>query len=248
MRAGDDVAQVQRLWATLESAEVQQVREVEIGRSARRAPRRARLALRYARVEILPPRSRMQGQKRAQAAPRVPLWAVLVREEEAPEKEESIEWLLLSTRPLESADEAWRATEAYARRWLIERYHYVWKSGCGVEQLQLETAERLERALALYAIVAWRLLWLSYAARTDAEQPCTVALEPAQWQALYVHHRRPPPPEPPSLGVAVRWIAELGGFVGTKAQPPGVKTLWRGWRRLEDLTHGYLLARDVGNA
>lgn len=233
------------LWAAVEASPVQEVHEVEIGRTPRRAPRAAQLSLRFCALELLAPR---HARGRSQLPP-VPVWAVLVREELPPPGEEPIEWLLLSTRPVQRQAEAWQAVQAYARRWLVERFHFVLKSGCRVEELQLESASNIERALALYMIIAWRLLWLTYAAREEAEAPCTVALDEAEWKTLYLRkHRRSPPPTPPMLGEAVRWVAELGGFVGTRKQQPGVMTLWRGWRRLEDLTQGYLLARNVGNA
>ena len=73
----------------------------------------------------------------------------------------------------------------YALRWLVERYHYVLKSGCRIERLQLETAARLERALATYAVVAWRLLWLTYEARRHPEASCESVLPREQWQVLH---------------------------------------------------------------
>lgn len=234
-----------RLWAALEASAVRGEREIEVGRTPRRAPRTARLRVRFCALALLPPRHARQRNQ----LPAVPVWAVRVREADPPEAEAPIEWLLLSTRRVETPEEAWRCVEAYTRRWLVERFHYVLKSGCQVEELQLQSASRIERALALYSIVAWRLLWLTYAARIDAGAPCSVALEETEWKALYVHkHRRPPPETPPPLGEAMRWVAELGGFVGSRRQVPGVKTLWRGWRRLEDFTHGFLLAQHVGNA
>jgi hypothetical protein len=127
---------------------------------------------------------------------------------------------------------------------LIERYHFVLKSGCRVEALQLETAERLERAIATYGIVAWRLLWLTYAARLMPTAPCDVALQPAEWQALYctVHATATPPAVPPPLSDAIQWIAQLGGFLGrTQDGPPGVRVIWRGWQRLQDIAATWAL-------
>lgn len=237
--------EAERLWAAVEASPVQGLREVEVGRTPKRTPRTALLSLRFCALELLAPR---HARGRSQLTP-VSVWAIQVREDPAPAGEQAIEWLLLSTRPVQSPADAWQAVQAYARRWLVERFHFVLKNGCKVEELQLESAPRLERALALYAIVSWRLLWLTYAARQEADAPCTVALEEAEWKTLYLRkHHRPPPQTPPTLGEAVRWIAELGGFIGTRKQQPGVMTLWRGWRRLEDLTQGFLLARDVGNA
>jgi hypothetical protein len=129
---------------------------------------------------------------------------------------------------------------------LIERYHYVLKSGCQLEELQLASGTQLERALATYSIVAWRLLWLTYEARVRPEQPCTVALDDDEWQALAAAHtkRVVPRATPPSLREAVRWLGQLGGFLARKGDgEPGVKTLWQGMQRLHDLTTMWRLTR-----
>ncbi len=141
--------------------------------------------------------------------------------------------------------------------WDIERYHYVLKSGCRIERLQLETAERLDRALATYAVVAWRLLWLTYEARRDPEGSCESVLPREAWQVMHrvVHRTKAVPASAPGLREAVRQVARLGGFLARKGDgEPGVKTIWRGLRRLEDLVLGRKLSRenpaqeDVGNA
>jgi hypothetical protein len=229
------------LWEAVAAAPVREVVPVAVGRRADRPPREAVLTLRWTPVTLLPPRHHPQ---RATLAP-VPVMAILADEPRPPAGEAAIRWLLLTTLPVTSGADALDCVRAYALRWLVERYHYVLKSGCRIEALQLRATDRVERALALYAIVAWRLLWLTYLARREAEQPCTVALSPAEWQVLY-RTRYPTaalPTRPPPLGQAVRWIARLGGFLDRAGDgEPGVKVLWRGLRRLEDLTAGWQLA------
>jgi hypothetical protein len=148
-------------------------------------------------------------------------------------------------------EEAVECARMYGHRWKVERYHYVLKSGCEIEDLQLETADRLERALALYSIVATRLLWLSYGSRSEPDAPCTVALEEEEWRVLTVMSGKKDLRQPPKLRDAVHMIARLGGFVGRKLDgEPGVKTLWYGWRRLQDFVLASRLltrTRDVGN-
>lgn len=131
------------------------------------------------------------------------------------------------------------------------------KSGCRVEALQLGTAARLERALATYCVVAWRLLWLAYQARERPDAPCDGVLTAHEWQALWCAlHRTPIPPDhPPSLRAAVRMLARLGGFLGRGHDgEPGVTTLWRGLRRLDDIAATFALFQAdplptvVGNA
>ena len=120
------------------------------------------------------------------------------------------------------------------------------KSGCRIERLQLETAERLKRALATYCVVAWRLLWLTSQTREYPEQSCESVFEPHEWQALQATITKNPEvsDQPPTLQKAVRWVAKLGGFLArTSDGEPGVQTIWRGLRRLEDLASMWLLLR-----
>ncbi len=128
--------------------------------------------------------------------------------------------------------------------WLIERYHYVLKSGCRLEQLELETADRIHRALATYTIVAWRLLWITYLARYHPDTPADTVLETHEWQALYCTIQQTPllPDTPPSWKTCLRWIAQLGGFLGRKHDgEPSVKTIWQGLRRLHDISQTWRL-------
>jgi hypothetical protein len=187
----------------------------------------------------------------------LPLQVVLAEEETPPAGVKAVKWLLFTTLPVTCLAEAQTTVRRYSKRWLIERYHLVLKSGCRLESLQLETGERLQRALATYCLVAWRLLWLTYEARRDPERPCDQVLEPSEWQGLYatIHRTTQIPERPPTLQQAVRWIAQLGGFLGRRRDgSPGVQTLWKGWRHLHDiaatweLTHPTPSPRLVGNA
>ena len=227
------------LWEALESAPVSGTLEIELGRSRERAARPASLEVRFRAVVLEVPR---HAKQRAEKAP-VPVWAVRVREVEVPTGEEAVEWLLLSTREVSTHAQALRLVEAYTQRWKVERFHYVLKSGCQVEALQLESREGLERALVLYSIVAWRLLCLTYLAREEPEAPCTRLLSEVEWKVLYLRTQRDRvlPAGPPSLREAVLRLGRLGGYMGSNSKPPGVKTLWRGLRRLEDLVEGALL-------
>ncbi len=224
----------QYLKAAMAEAPLAGTTTVEVRAKAGSPPRRATLSVRYQPLSILPPRNR---RGRAQLSP-ITVKVIWAHEEYPPEGTEPISWLLITTLNVTSFEQACQCLRWYALRWLIERFHYVLKSGCRLEQLQLETGERIQRAKATYVIVAWRLLWLTYEARVNPEQSCEVALEPFEWQALYchVHQSTKPPTQPPSLQQTVFWISRLGGFLARRHDgPPGVKTLWRGLRRLHDI-------------
>jgi hypothetical protein len=237
-----------RLWATVEAAPVAERFALCVTDAKSQTPRDAVIEVRFGVVELQPPK---HGEHAPDLAP-VTITAVLAREVEAPEEVRAVEWLLLTTLTVATPEEARRIVSHYGLRWLIERYHYVLKSGCKIEESQLRDVERLERLLALYSFVAWRLLWLTYAARQDDDQPCTVAFTDLEWRAAYAaHHRNQPfPTTPPSLREVIRWIARLGGFLNRRSDgEPGVKVLWRGLMRLHDIILGALILspRLVGN-
>jgi hypothetical protein len=225
------------LHATVTAAPVLGQMAVAVGRRGDRPPRTATLALRAVDVVLAPPRKRK--------GTGVPVTVVLATELTGDAETTPIAWLLIATGSTASLATAETAVRRYARRWQIERYHYVLKQGCAVERLQLATVERLDRALAVFALVAWRLLWLTHAARQQPDAPCTTVLTTDEWTMLWqaVEPGRPLPDRPPSLREAVRLVACLGGFLArTRDGEPGVTTLWRGWRRLADIMVGVRLA------
>jgi hypothetical protein len=163
--------------------------------------------------------------------PPLRLQVILAEEEDAPAGSRPLRWLLVTSLPIASLEDALCTIRRYSYRWLIERYHFILKRGCRLEHLQLENVGRRQRALATYLIVAWRLLWLTYAARRQPDQPCSVVFETHEWQALYgtLHRTAKPPETPPTLRPAVHWMARLGGFIERRADgEPGVQTIWLG--------------------
>jgi hypothetical protein len=228
------------LWDAADAAPVAGKIEVKLKRTPKRQARTAELEVRLCpELQILRPKHKQKNTP----VEAVPASVVLVRElGELPPEAERVEWLLVSTKPLGDFAAALSAVDAYVARWKVERYHYTLKSGCQVEKLQLEHADRIERAVAIYSIVAWRLLYMTYLARTRPDLPCTVALDDDEWKVLHrmTHPGKRLPSLPPDLREAVRQIARLGGFLGRRGDgEPGVKVLWRGLRRLEDFVLAY---------
>ncbi|HIK08342.1 MAG TPA: IS4 family transposase [Trichormus sp. M33_DOE_039] len=220
--------------------------EVTVKRNPERPERIAKLTIRYETIEIEVPKNKLG---RSQLKP-VQLQVILAEEKNPPPDVKSISWLLLTTWEIHSLEDAVKCVEWYTYRWLIERYHYTLKSGCRIEELQLETGQRLSMALATYSIVAWRLLWLTYQARHNPEQSCETVFTTVEWQSLCVSvNKNPiPPAEPPTLTQAVRMIARLGGFLGRKGDgEPGVKTIWQGLRRLHDIAATWKLAHQISS-
>ena len=172
--------------------------------------------------------------KNQRPATSVTVTAVYAQESQPPAGETALEWMLLTNLPVDHFAAAQRLIGWYQARWEIEVYVRILKQGCRIEDLRLETAKRLERCIAVYLIVAWRLHYLTQIARSHATAPCTPAFGPAEWQTIYVlQKKQAPPKQPPSLRMTVRMLARLGGFLARKGDgEPGPETLWRGFKVL----------------
>jgi Transposase Tn5 dimerisation domain len=227
----------------------QQLYSLSLKRRPDREARLAQVELRFGSVTLKRP-------KRADTErATLTLQVVDVLEPNPPTDEQAVHWLLLTSLPIHSPQQAQQIITWYTYRWLIERFHYVLKSGCKLEERQLREEKRLERLLAVYSLVAWKLLWLTYQARQTPDIPCTLFLQSQEWQALYafIHRTQRLPTTPPTLHQALRWIAQLGGFLGRKGDgEPGVKVLWRGWTRFQDIIDTWIIShpspsKNVGN-
>ena len=231
------------VWATVAAQPVVEHLTLQVPRRGTQPGREATLALRFCPLTLCPPRHR-----KAEGLPSVALWAVQVREIDPPMDVKPIEWLLLTTVEVRTAADAIERVTWYVCRWGIEVWHRILQSGWRIEARQLATGERLQRCLTLYSVIAWRVFYAIMLARAVPEMPCNVLLDIEEWQALYcaIHHCPTPPEEPPSLDQAVRWIAQLGGFVGRRRRDqPGAETLWRGFQHLTDLTRMYRIMRSA---
>lgn len=207
-----------------------------------RSARTARLTVQAARVALRGPYR--PGGKLADVAVNV----VLVREIEPPPGEEPIEWLLLTSLPIDTVEQVLLVIDYYCCRWQIEIYFRVLKSGCKVEESQLETAERFKAYLALCMIVAWRVLYALTLGRECPELPCEVVFEADEWRAVYAVVKNEAPPEvPPPLGEMVKLVASLGGYLGRKCDgEPGPKAMWVGLQRMADLARAWRASAQHG--
>jgi hypothetical protein len=225
------------LWSLLEQQPVIGTREILVPPNEMRAARRATLAVRTTPITLRPP-------KRKCHLPAVPVWAVFAREVDPPTEIEGLEWMLLTTVEVKDKDDVYERLEWYARRWGIELYHRILKSGCRVEARQMEQARRLQNCLAIDMVVAWRIHHLTALGREAPEVPCTVYFTDSEWKALttFMTRTKTPPETPPSLNDAVRLLGKLGGHLGRNGDgQPGMEVLWRGTARLTDIDMAYTL-------
>jgi hypothetical protein len=217
-----------------------------------RPKRQAQLAVRSASITLRPPKDVASTQ------PELQMNVVSVCEENPPAGVEPVRWLLFTSEPVQTFEQAYKVVLHYARRWRIEEFHKCWKSeGTDVESLRMATAENLRRVAILQVFVATKLMQLRDALvdRVAAavpvvedgdassahenkfvDRPCDRLLTRQQWRVLWVatEHSRPPI-HPPSAKWASLAIAKMGSWVDTKRiKRPGYRAYFRGWQRLMD--------------
>jgi hypothetical protein len=170
----------------------------------------------------------------------VPITLVAATEvDTTPAGEEPIRWLLYTTYPVENAEDAMQVVHGYSMRWRIEQFHKAWKTGaCRVEDTQLQDVDHIMRWARILASVAVRILRLTYLARTTPEAPATVELRPVEVKAVILL-RKPKgvrSKQIPTIGLVVRWLADLGGYTGkSSGGPPGMHVIARGLARIESI-------------
>lgn len=231
-----------KLFEQLAAAPVVAHKQLALPARAKRHARTAKLEIRACPLTLECP---LNGSGRG--LPPIALWGVWAYEPTPPAGVEPLDWKLLTSVPVSSAEEALERLQWYAARWGIEQWHRVLKSGCRIEQRQLESFERLRRLLTVYAVIAWRILYCTMLARLVPDMACTAILNDDEWQALYcrIHHNPVPPAIPPPLRQATRWIAQLGGFIGRRSDgEPGAQTLWKGFQELIAMTEMYRIMKQ----
>jgi hypothetical protein len=166
---------------------------------------------------------------------------VRVWEVDAPKGETPVEWVLLTTEPIASAEQLLQLVDWYRARWVIEEFFKALKTGCAYDSRQLETLEGLVNVLATFLPIAWRLLLMRTQARVEPTAKATTVLPKAMIAVLHVFTRIKLPPQP-SARDALLAIAALGGHQKNNGDP-GWITLARGYEKLRTLTAG-AAARD----
>ena len=198
--------------------------------------RSTQLQLAFGQLTLLPPRHEPRASKEP-----LTVWVIRVWEEQAPEGEEPLEWLLMTSVPTTTLEQAWERVDWYQYRWLVEDYHQCLKSGCRIEERQLQTVDGLMRLLGLLSPLAVRLMQVRTLARDNPERPAHEVIEPLMLAVLAQRSGH----SSASMTVGTFWteIARLGGYLARRHDgPPGWRTIWKGWLSLQTLLEGAHLA------
>ncbi|ELL2068272.1 IS4 family transposase, partial [Salmonella enterica] len=208
----------------------QQIVEFTLPEGRGQPSRKVQQELRLARLTLHPPTGR-RGKLRCSP---VTVTVLLAMEINPPENVKPLTWWLMSSVSPDELTEPAQLIQWYLLRWQIEVFFKILKSGCQVEKLQLETFERTRNCLALYLIIAWRILYISSLYKVEPEGTSTLIFEKKEWEYLWILVENTPPPEDiPSIRTSVLMLARLGGYLARKNDsPPGPKSIWSGLMRL----------------
>ena len=189
--------------------------------------RQAEMEIAYCSVTVLKPDS-----VNSEEAPgSIQMNIVRITEIGVEEGKEKIEWILSTNRPVNNADDAIKIVEYYVQRWKIERFHFVLKSGCEVEEIQQRTYDRIKPVIFIKSVIAVFIMTITYIGRILPDLPCSVFFDDDEWKAMYkiVNKTKFAPDEPYSLTDAVNYLGTLGGYKRSPSDgPPGLKSVWNG--------------------
>jgi len=173
-----------RLWEKLEAQPIATYHDVELSQTKNRKARTAKLAGGFCPVLLRPP-------ARLGKEIQLPVYAVYAHEVDCPEGEEPVSWMLLTSEPVTTVEQAKTMLRWYSYRWRIEEYHKLLKSGCQAESYRL-AAEGMKPLLAFLCVIAADLLRLTYLQRTQPEMPAEKVLNAVQIQVLKAKEARLP--------------------------------------------------------
>jgi len=199
---------------------------------AKRKKRIVRQEIRVCTVKLCPP------PRKGKKLNPITINVIHCVEKSPPSEEDKVEWFLLTSLPISDAEAVINIVNWYLCRWQIEIFFKILKSGCTIEKLQFESFKATSNCIALYLIVAWRVLYLTTLGRVCPDIKCDCVFENEEWWSVYaVATKKPLPKKVPKLNEIILMVAKLGGFLGRKSDgEPGPKVMWIGMQRMRDFT------------
>jgi hypothetical protein len=234
-----DLAQGPRVYckvhAEVSRSALRTTRTIELSETPKRTARQATLEIRALTVTVKPPALRPD------LGP-VTYNVVLVEEVNGPGDGTDVSWLLITSLPIETDSDLLKIIDYYVARWTVEIYFRTLKTGCTVEEIQLETTRRVTNCLAFYEIIAWRVLYVTYLNRSCPELPCTAVFAESEWKSVWrVVTKQSLPKAVPLLSEMMKLISQLGGYNNRATEAPaGPQPIWVGLRRMLDFATAWI--------
>ena len=221
----------QKLITTVKKSGKLGVISFELPAASGESKRLVKQAIHAKRISLKP-----SGRKQRDGYKPVAANIIVATEINPPRGKKPIEWVLCTSIFVDDFAKACELIQWYLCRWQIEIYFKVLKSGCKIEKLALTEKDRFDACLALYMIIAWRILYVTMLGRTSPDISCDCVFDTKEWQTVYiVLYKQKPPKKPPKLSNMIKMIASLGGFLNRKNDgDPGPQTMWIGMRNMHE--------------
>ncbi len=216
---------------------------VDVKQRAGRKARKAQMTLSYQSITLSKPR-RIEGESELAIN-------VIICQEKESTHESPLCWILYTTEPINTAEDAQQLVRYYELRWRVEEFHKTWKTdGTEVEELRLQHCNNIKRIAIIKAFIAVRLMQLQNLAQDSQlakEMSCTTYVKTMTWKLLWVKVEKNPLPEHvPSLHWFYYAIAKLAGWYDSKRNGRvGVKALWQGWLKLAEMVESAELLMSI---
>ncbi|HDV5785656.1 TPA: IS4 family transposase [Legionella pneumophila] len=224
----------------MQASEIQGIHTLEF-QDAEGVRQKINLELKYERLQLLAPVSKQKKY------PSLGLTVIHAEEKETPTNRERIVWKLLTDLPINSMYDAVEKLHWYALRWRIETFHKILKSGCKADSSKLRTAQRITNLIAMFCILSWRIFWMTMINRSspDASPEMVFTVEEIKLLDQLIKTKQQEE-KAQSLASYLIKTARLGGYLARKSDPPpGFIVIWRGFLKLADILHGYLLGKNT---
>lgn len=173
--------------------------------------------------------------------------AIMAIEENPPEGEDPLVWIFITDLLITDFECVVKVIRYYLCRWEIELFFKVLKSGCKIEERQLQTTERMKNLISIFMVLSWRVMFTMMLGRVCSDMSAGDLFESAEWKSVckILDRKKALPRSPPRLGDFIIMVAILGGYVpGKETAPPGVKVMWKGMARMIDFAIAWEAFRE----
>lgn len=220
--------------------------KVKLPKQAKRYQERsrgqARVEIRASRIALTQTK-RFPGGSTHAITDTVALNVIYVRE--VGNQRNPIDWLLVTSEPINNETEVFRAIDLYRRRWLIEEFFKGLKTGCAIEARQLKDAGAWFRIIPFYLLACARILNLRVCEALPIDLESTHPWLSREQLKILIHLGSKGRRKVKTYTDIKMELAHLGGHLPRNG-PPGWLTLLRGYLDLISLEKGLELARELG--
>lgn len=218
------------LFEAVNSKKIKAHATIRITGNSERPSQQVKVGIRWCEVELKVPESNRTAKEASKLSP-IRVFVVQVTSR-AKVDGKPLNWIILTSLPIESPSDAMRVVAWYALRWRIELFFKTIKSGAKIESSRLIDIDRISKYALMLSIKSFRVLVLTFYYREKPQSSITEILTDYEWKVVkkILHKGRGRPSD--NCGKNIEMIAQYGGFQKGKNRIPGILTIWAGWTRL----------------